>query len=30
MTNSNLPDLDYESIDSWDTLIFLYNSALKK
>ncbi|MCI5700675.1 MAG: GTP pyrophosphokinase family protein [Lachnospiraceae bacterium] len=30
MTNSNLPDLDYESIDSWDTLIFLYNSALKE
>lgn len=30
MTGSNLPDLDYESIDSWDTLIFLYNSALKE
>lgn len=30
MTNMNLPDLDYESIDSWETLIFLYNSALKE
>lgn len=30
MTNMNMPDLDYESIDSWETLIFLYNSALKE
>lgn len=25
-----MPDLDYEAIDSWETLIFLYNSALKE
>lgn len=30
MDNLNLPNLDYESIDSWDTLIFLYKSALKE
>ena len=30
METMNLPNLDYESIDSWDTLIFLYKSALKE
>lgn len=30
MINTQLPDLDYEAIDSWDTLIFLYNAALKE
>lgn len=25
-----IPELDYESIDSWETLIFLYKSALKE
>ena len=29
MNKEVIPDLDYEAIESWDTLIFMYKSALK-
>lgn len=29
MTQEVIPELDYEAIESWETLIFMYKSALK-
>lgn len=29
MTKEVIPELDYEAIESWETLIFMYKSALK-
>ena len=29
MSKEVIPDLDYEAIESWETLIFMYKSALK-